>query len=79
MKSCSTSIASVLLACLAQIIASAPTQNITAPAQNINAPTQNTAALVACVKLALLGQNVESRIVTSANDTYADASVGDIL
>lgn len=43
------------------------------------APAQKNAALVACVKRALIGENVESRIVTPSNDTYTAASSGDVL
>lgn len=65
MKLYSTFAAGILLPCFAHLIAAAP--------------AQKSAALVACVKRALIGENVESRIVTPSNDTYTAASSGDVL
>lgn len=42
-------------------------------------PSQPAAALLSCVKKALIGKNVEQRIVTRANDTYTSASTGSLL
>ena len=65
MKLCSSFIAGTLLPCFAPLVAAAP--------------AQTNKALFACVKDALIGENVENRIVTPSNDTYAAASVGDVL
>jgi hypothetical protein len=44
-----------------------------------SAPASLTAALFTCVKHALIGAQVESRIIVPSDDTYAYASSGSIL
>lgn len=55
----------ILLSCLSRLI--------------LTAPMHIESALVNCVERALIGEDVESRIVTPSNDTYSAASVGGIL
>ena len=55
----------ILVSCLSKLI--------------LTAPMQIESALVNCVKDALIGEDVESRIVTPSNDTYYAASSGGLL
>ena len=55
----------ILVSCLSRLI--------------LTAPMQIESALVNCVKRALIGEDVESRIVTPSNDTYYAASLGSLL
>ena len=55
----------ILVSCLSRLI--------------LTAPMQIESALVNCVERALIGEDVESRIVTPSNDTYYAASLGGVL
>ena len=55
----------ILVSCLSKLI--------------LTAPMQVESALFNCVKSALIGEDIDSRIVTPSNDTYYAASSGSVL
>ena len=61
----SVSVTGILVSCLSRLI--------------LTAPMQVDSALLNCVKCALIGKDVDSRIVTPSNDTYYAASSGAVL
>ena len=63
-------LAGTILSCL-------PWQIATAPATGKNGT--DAAAVIACARKALKGDNIDYRLVTAQSDTYASASKGDIL
>ena len=61
----SVAVIGILVSCLSKYI--------------LTAPIQVDSALFNCVKSALTGEDVDSRIVTPSNDTYYAASSGSVL
>ena len=61
----SVSVTGILVSCLSKFV--------------LTAPVQVDSALFNCVKSALIGEDVDSRIVTPSNDTYYAASSGSVL
>ena len=61
----SVAVTGILVSCLSKLILTTPIQ--------VDSPLFN------CVKSALIGEDVDSRIITPSNDTYYAASFGSIL